>query len=208
MRFFSPFAILGLLHLARGGELDAFAGERARNIREKLGSQTVPVVDTSNSSSSAPRSELPNAFKRELERREAHERAIDHLDANKDGHVDHNEIIRSLAVHWKGEYNARRMLRAFGFHDSEDLMKRHSVAGDGRLSKEALTGILETRPLAKPDYCPAIRTKVESCPTHAVLKCGAYLSAAESLCNAGVPNMVEKCIMSESCDNVCRCINA
>ncbi|KAG8793324.1 hypothetical protein FRC12_003045 [Ceratobasidium sp. 428] len=100
------------------------------------------------------------------------------------------------------------MLRAFGFHDSEDPMKRHSVEGDGQLSKEALIKILETYPLAKPDYCLAIRTKVKSCPTQAVLKCGAYLFAAESLCNAGVPNMVEKCIMSESCDNVCKRINA
>ncbi|KAG9074877.1 hypothetical protein FRC06_010408, partial [Ceratobasidium sp. 370] len=101
MRYFSPFAILGLLHVARGGELDAFASDRARNIREGLAGRSVPVVDTSNTSSTEPISEPPNVFKRELERREAHKRALDHLDTNNDGHIDHDEIIGSLALHWK-----------------------------------------------------------------------------------------------------------
>ncbi|KAG8709232.1 hypothetical protein FRC08_018453 [Ceratobasidium sp. 394] len=208
MRYFSPFAILGLLHVARGGELDAFAGDRARNARERLAHRSVPVVDTSNNSSSAPRSDLPNVSKRELERREAHERALDHLDTNGDGHIGHDEIIKSLAFHWDGEHTARKMLRAFGAPDMENIMKKRSLEGDGKVSKEAMTDILDTRPLDKPHYCPSIRTKVESCPTQAVLKCGAYLTAAESFCNAGVQNMVEKCIMSESCDNMCACITA
>ncbi|KAG9099047.1 hypothetical protein FS749_002244 [Ceratobasidium sp. UAMH 11750] len=208
MRFFSPFAILGLLHVARGGELDAFANNRARNIREGLAGRSVPVVDTSNTSSFAPRSDLPNVFKRELERREAHKRALDRLDINGDDHVEHDEIISSLAVHWEGEHNARRILRAFGAPDLEGFMKRNSPNDDGRVPKEALTEILDKRPLDSPDYCPTIRTKVESCPTYAVLKCGAYLTAAEFFCNAGVRSLVEKCIMSESCDNMCRCIAA
>jgi hypothetical protein len=35
-----------------------------------------------------------------------------------------------------------------------------------------------------------------------------YLNAAESFCNAGHKNMVETCIMSESCNNICKCIKA
>ncbi|KAG8734956.1 hypothetical protein FRC10_011159 [Ceratobasidium sp. 414] len=206
MRFFSPFAVLGLLHVARGGELDAFASDRARNIRAGLVGRSVPVVDGSNSS--APTSDVPNIFKREQERREQHARVLDHLDANKDDHIEHDEIIRSLAVHWKGEENVRRMLRAFGAPDLEHFMKRSSPEEDGRVSKETLSEILEQRPLDNPDYCPTIRTKVESCSTQAVLRCGEYLNAAESFCNAGAKNMIEKCIMSESCDNICTCIEA
>ncbi|KAG9088848.1 hypothetical protein FS749_001824 [Ceratobasidium sp. UAMH 11750] len=207
MRFFSPFAVLGLLHVARGGELDAFAGDRARNARQHLTGRSVPVVGTSNSSA-ALTSEVPNIFKREQERREQHARVLDDLDANKDDHIEHDEIIRSLAVHWRGEDNARRMLRAFGAPDLEHFMKRSSPEEDGRVPKETLANILEQRPLENPSYCPAIRTKVESCPTHAVLRCGEYLTAAESFCNAGAKNMIEKCIMSESCDNICTCIAA
>ncbi|KAG9084553.1 hypothetical protein FS749_005136 [Ceratobasidium sp. UAMH 11750] len=207
MRFFSPFAVLGLLHVARGGELDAFAGDRARNARQHLTGRSLLVVGTSNLSA-APTSEVPNIFKREQERREQHARALDHLDANKDDHIEHDEIIKSLAVHWRSEENARRMLRAFGAPDLEHFMKRSSPEEDGRVPKETLANILERSPLENPAYCPAIRTKVESCPTHAVLRCGAYLTAAESFCNAGAKNMIEKCIMSESCDNICTCIAA
>ncbi|QRV91838.1 papain cysteine protease family protein [Ceratobasidium sp. AG-Ba] len=208
MRFFSPFAVLGLLHVARGGELDAFAADRARNIREGLAGRSVPVVDTSNASSTSPTSDLPNTFKREVERRELHERALKQLDTNKDDHIEHDEIVRSLAMHWKGDDNARRMMRAFGGGGLEDFMRRNSPDDDGRVPKEVFTEILAGRPLEKPEHCPAIRTKVESCPTHQVLKCGAYLNAAELFCNAGHKNLIEKCIMSESCANICDCINA
>ncbi|KAG8715182.1 hypothetical protein FRC08_010887 [Ceratobasidium sp. 394] len=206
MRFFSPFAVLGLLHVARGGELDAFAGDRARNAHQHLTGRSVPVVGASNSS--ALTSEIPNIFKREQERREQHARVLDNLDANKDDHIEHDEIIGSLAVHWKGEENTRRMLRAFGAPDLEHFMKRSSPEEDDRVPKETFANILEQRPLENPSYCPAIRTKVESCSTQAVLRCGAYLTAAESFCNAAAKNMIETCIMSESCDNICTCIAA
>ncbi|KAG8717299.1 hypothetical protein FRC08_007811 [Ceratobasidium sp. 394] len=189
MRSFSPFAVLGLLHVARGGKLDAFAGDRARHARQHL-------------------TGLPNIFKHEQERREQHARVLDHLDANKDDHIEHDEIIRSLAVHWKGEENTRRMLRAFGAPDLEHFMKRSSPEEDDRVPKENFANIFEQRPLENPSDCPAICTKVESCSTQAVLRWGAYLTAAESFCNAGAKNMIETCIMSESCDIICACIAA
>ncbi|KAG9098190.1 hypothetical protein FS749_004440 [Ceratobasidium sp. UAMH 11750] len=115
MRLFLAFGVLGLLHVARGGELDSFAGVCARNIRDNITARNAPSVSSESYSSSLPDVELPPAFQGVNGRRKLHKRVIDWLDVDRDNHVDAN---RETMQH---------MLRTYGMPDIEEAINHHTL---------------------------------------------------------------------------------
>lgn len=130
MRIFSAFGILGLLHVARGGELDSFASDRARQIRDTLHARNSPGVSSSDpypGNSSTPTStELPPAFQKAQERSELHKRAVDRMDINGDDYVDTHELVKQFEFFWGDAKTVHRILRTFGFSDLAGAVKEYT----------------------------------------------------------------------------------
>ncbi|KAL0948341.1 hypothetical protein HGRIS_010927 [Hohenbuehelia grisea] len=200
MRLFAPFAWLGLMHVARGGGLDEFAASRARQARHLAAQNKARenLAHTANSSQAEPVSTRDHVFIR----------AFRSVDTNNDGRVSYDEIIAGMLFTWKDEARLNAAMRALGLPSISEFMEEYDVDRDGHLDAHEMNNVLapNKEPPKDPRHCPALVSKIESCPTHLVLRCSDYFRAAEGLCYSGHPSNVETCIMTESCDNVCKCI--
>ena len=107
-------------------------------------------------------------------------------------------------------------------------MTHDRTLGDGLLSRSELHPSLEQLP-SNQEQCSAVKSKLDSCSqSTSLVRCSckpcplaypcnafvlpalppypAYIKTAEALCRTGHENVVQQCIMSSSCDDICKCI--
>ncbi|KAG5637277.1 hypothetical protein H0H81_005171 [Sphagnurus paluster] len=218
MHLFSAFGILGLLHVARGGELDQFATQRAHHIRAQhlAGRQDDPRPLDSPTSAKTHSSyaDVPaNSIKLEtvIDNSKRHllvARLHGAADNDRDGEISYKEFIKSLLFSWNSTENLEAALSAFHLPSASEIFNSMDENGDGYISMDEHSSFSKrsTTPETSPPHCSALRTKAESCATKDILKCAPYFSAAEGMCLAGHPNLVETCILSNPCASICECI--
>ncbi|KAF9455900.1 hypothetical protein BDZ94DRAFT_502128 [Collybia nuda] len=220
MRLFSAFGVLGLLHIARGGELDQFATERAYHARShQLSGQSnhrssldAPTPAQSQKHTSEDASSVPlkvNDIMDDSKRHLVVPRLHHISDKDGDGKISYDEFLKTLLFNWNSTERLETALTAFHLPSAYEIFQSMDEDGDGLVSMNEHSAFSKrsTTPKNKPLHCSALRIKAESCPTSQVLKCGSYFTAAEGMCNVGHRNLVETCILSSPCSSICECIS-
>lgn len=131
MRAFSLFGLLGLFHIARGGELDEFAAYRAEQARaSKLGSSR-PAADL-------PASRTPQAdgvpielFNDHSKRHVLASRVHHASDKDKDGSVTFDEFMSSMLFAWSTKEKVDEALAAFHLPSPEQIFAALDEDGNG-----------------------------------------------------------------------------
>uniref|UniRef100_A0A0W0G933 Calmodulin n=1 Tax=Moniliophthora roreri TaxID=221103 RepID=A0A0W0G933_MONRR len=129
------------------------------------------------------------------------------IDSNKDGKITVIELQEAAAFMWKDLEASNRARITFDLSHPADFILSYDLDGDGKLSKEEFSEPMREMQLrSSSSECKNLSERLDTCKTHEIIQCSAYISTAEHMCRLNHRNVVEQCILSSPCGSICKCI--
>ncbi|KAJ7281655.1 hypothetical protein C8J57DRAFT_1298296 [Mycena rebaudengoi] len=129
------------------------------------------------------------------------------IDSDSDGRISLAELQDMVAFMWNDHDQSDRARATFGVAHPTDFIATYDADGDGLLSiAEFSMSMDEVKPDINASQCARMKTHLDTCKTHQILKCSSYLNTAEQMCRMNHRNVIEQCILSSPCGSICDCV--
>ncbi|PPR06458.1 hypothetical protein CVT24_002619 [Panaeolus cyanescens] len=132
------------------------------------------------------------------------------IDSNDDGKISLTELHKASDFGWDDDKASHRARVTLGITHPFQFIQEFDADGDGQLTfKEFVVSFDEFPSQPSPEAtetCAAMQTRLDSCKTSEILRCGSYLDMAQNICHMGHDSVVQHCILSSPCGSICSCI--